>query len=135
MYKNILVPVSFEEEQGTEKLLRAAAALTCPDAVVTLMHVMGPVPKYAATYFPKGFQDDAKAAVATSLEEMAAGLPNAKGVVEEGNAGKVILSWIKENAVDCVVMSSHKPGPHEFNLGSTAAFVLRHVRCAVHVAR
>ena len=135
MYNNILVPVSFEEEQGTEKVLRAASSLACSDAAVTLLHVMGPVPKYAASYFPKGFQDDAKAAIETSLQGMAAGLPNARGVVEEGNAGKVILNWIRENGVDCVVMSSHKPGAHEFNLGSTAAFVVRHVRCAVHVAR
>lgn len=135
MYKNLLVPVSFEEEQGTEKVIQAAKALACPDALVTLLHVMGPVPKYAASYFPEGFQDDAKAAIEHSLQEMASGLPNARGVVDEGNSGKVILNWIKDNHVDCVIMASHKPGPHEFNLGSTAAFVVRHVRCAVHVAR
>ncbi|UZD89805.1 universal stress protein [Cognatishimia activa] len=135
MYNNILVPVSFEEEQGTEKVLRAASSLACPDAVVTLLHVMGPVPGYAKSYFPKGYQDEAKASIEASLEEMAAGLPNARGVVVEGNAGKVILNWIRDNKIDCVVMSSHKPGVHEFNLGSTAAFVVRHVRCAVHVAR
>lgn len=135
MYQNILLPISFEEEQGAECILQAAAALANEDAEVTLLHVMSPVPNYAASYFPKGYQDEAKADIEASLQDMAAHLPNAKGIVAEGQPSKVILSWIKENPVDCVVMSSHKPGAHEFNLGSTAAQVVRHVRCAVHVAR
>lgn len=135
MYKNILLPVSFEEEQGAEGMLQAAEALACEDAEVTLLHVMSPVPSYAASYFPKGYQDEAKADIETSLQEMASNLPNARGVVAEGQPSKVILAWVRDNPVDCVVMTSHKPGPHEFNLGSTAAQVVRHVRCAVHVAR
>ncbi len=135
MYGHILLPVSFEEEQGAERAIQAAAALARADAEVTLLHVMSPVPKYAASYFPKGYQDEARTDIETSLQEMASNLPNARGVVVEGQPSKVILSWARDNQVDCVVMTSHKPGPHEFNLGSTAAQVVRHVRCAVHVAR
>ncbi|SHG53169.1 universal stress protein [Cognatishimia maritima] len=135
MYKNILVPVSFEEEDGVEKVLKAASRLACEDARVTLLHVMPPVPKYARSYFPEGYQDEAKATLAKSLNDMARDLPNVSADIVYGNPGKVILLWVKDKDVDCVVMSSHKPGPHEFNLGSTAAQVVRHVTCAVHVAR
>jgi len=135
MYRNILLPISFDEEHSAERVLQAAAALACEDAEVTLLHVMSPVPNYASSYFPKGFQDEAKADIEASLQEMASNLPNAIGVVSEGQPSKVILNWINENTVDCVVMSSNKPGLHEFNLGSTAAYVIRHVRCTVHVAR
>lgn len=135
MYKNILVPLSFDEEQRVECVMRAASTLACDDAVVTLLHVMGPVPRYASSYFPEGYKSEARAVIAASLEGLARDLPNAKGVVIEGKPGNAIVNWIREHEIDCVVMSSHKPGLHEFNLGSTAAQVVRHVRCSVHVAR
>jgi len=135
MYKNILVPLSFDEKQQVESVMRAASTLACEDAVVTLLHVMSPVPGYASSYFPDGYKAEARAAVEASLEELAHDLPSANGVVTEGKPGNAIVTWIREHDIDCVVMSSHRPGPHEFNLGSTAAQVVRHVRCAVHVAR
>ncbi|WP_170501927.1 universal stress protein, partial [Ruegeria atlantica] len=37
--------------------------------------------------------------------------------------------------IDCIVLASHKPGMKDFFLGSTAALVVRHARCSVHVLR
>ena len=135
MYKNILVPLSFDEDQRTEAVLKAASTLACEDAVVTLLHVMSPVPKYASSYFPAGYKSEAKAAIESSLSEMPGDLPGARGVVREGKPSNEILAWIRDHNIDCVVMSAHTSGAHEFNLGSTAAQVVRHVNCAVHVAR
>ncbi len=39
------------------------------------------------------------------------------------------------HAVDCIVIGSHKPGLSDYLLGSTAARVVRHAPCAVHVYR
>ncbi|MEE2943615.1 MAG: universal stress protein [Pseudomonadota bacterium] len=135
MYKNILVPLSFDEDQVVEAVLKAAATLADQDAVVTLIHVMSPVPDYASSYFPAGYKDEARASIEASLSTMARDLPNARSVVCEGRPSNVILAWIKDHGIDCVIMSAHKPGTHEFNLGTTAAQVIRHVSCAVHVAR
>ncbi|GAA6208217.1 universal stress protein [Cognatishimia sp. WU-CL00825] len=134
MYKNILIPISFDED-STEGVLRAAAALADHDAKVTLLHVMGAIPKYASSYFPKGYRDEAQTTIEASLRDMAKDLPNTSGVVAEGQPGRTILEWARDHAVDCILLSAHREGSPEFLLGSTAAQVVRHATCGVHIAR
>ena len=40
-----------------------------------------------------------------------------------------------ETDTDCVVIASHRPGLQDYLLGSTAARVVRHAACSVHVLR
>jgi len=40
-----------------------------------------------------------------------------------------------EAGTGCIVIGSHKPGLRDYLLGSTAAKVVRHAACAVHVKR
>ncbi|MDC0738137.1 universal stress protein [Cognatishimia sp. SS12] len=135
MYDRILIPLSFDEDKNTDDVLRAAAALAHAETVVTLLHVMAPIPKYASSYLPAGYRHDAQDTIEAAMTDMARGLPNAKGIVLEGQPGRSILNWAKEHNVDCIVMASHRAGPQEELLGSTAAQVLRHGRCAVHLVR
>ena len=46
-----------------------------------------------------------------------------------------ILEWAESNKVDCIIINSHKPGLQDYFLGSTAARVVRHAQCSVHVIR
>ena len=41
----------------------------------------------------------------------------------------------RSDDIECIVMGSHKPGFSDYLLGSTAARVVRHAPCAVHVYR
>lgn len=50
-------------------------------------------------------------------------------------AGRVITEYANKSDIDCVVIGSHKPGLRDYFLGSTAARVVRHAKCAVHVLR
>ena len=52
-----------------------------------------------------------------------------------GHAGRTIVDHAVENHVDCIVIASHRPGLEDYFLGSTAARVVRHAPCAVHVIR
>jgi nucleotide-binding universal stress UspA family protein len=56
-------------------------------------------------------------------------------VVIEGHSGRSILDHAAENDVDCIIIASHRPGMQDYFLGSTAAQVVRHATCAVHVVR
>ncbi|MBT8411941.1 MAG: universal stress protein, partial [Octadecabacter sp.] len=40
-----------------------------------------------------------------------------------------------DNSIDCIIMASHQPGLEDYFLGSTAARVVRHAKCSVHVIR
>lgn len=135
MYRHILVPVSFDDDKNASMAVAVTERLADPDSRVTLLHVMEHVPKYVINYIPEGFQEEARNAIVQSLGQMGASLPNAKGVVIEGHAGKSILEWANGNGVECIVIASHRPGMQDYFLGSTASQVVRHAKCAVHVVR
>ncbi len=135
MYKNILVPISFDAERDTTGAMKLAGILAAPDARVTLLHVVEHIPSYAISYVPADYLHEARTAIQTQIEEMAATLPNAKGVVIEGHSARSILEWATGNEPDLIIIASHRPGMQDLLLGSTASQVVRHATCAVHVLR
>jgi nucleotide-binding universal stress UspA family protein len=135
MYMNILVPVSFDEERDASQAIQVAEKLAGPGARITLFHVMEHIPSYAISYMSQDYLKEAHDAVEAELATMAARLENGAGVVVEGHSGRTILDWSEQNGVDCIVIASHRPGMQDYFLGSTAAHVVRHAGCAVHVVR
>ncbi|MEY8829862.1 universal stress protein [Sedimentitalea sp. XS_ASV28] len=135
MYRNILVPISFDADRDTSGPLKLAQLLATPDAQVTLLHVVEHIPGYAISYMPDDYLKAAREAIQEQLSEMAATLPNAQGIVIEGHSGRSILDWAEQNSPDLIIIASHRPGMQDLLLGSTAAQVVRHANCAVHVVR
>ena len=135
MYHNILVPISFDAERDISGPLKLAGLLATSDAEITLLHVVEHIPHYAISYMPPEYLTQARKAIQTELDELAAKLPNAKGVVVEGHSGRTILDWSAANKPDLIIMASHRPGMQDLLLGSTANHVVRHAACAVHVVR
>ncbi|WP_424984910.1 universal stress protein [Microbulbifer sp. S227A] len=135
MYQNILVPISFDAERDTSGPLKLARLLATPDAQITLLHVVEQIPGYAVTYMPVDYLKATREAIQSQLDDMAATLPNARGVVIDGHSGRSILDWAGQHAPDLIIIASHRPGMQDLLLGSTAAQVVRHASCAVHVVR
>lgn len=135
MYHNILVPISFDVDRDISGPLKLANLLATPDAQVTLLHVVEHIPDYAISYMPKEYLTEARQAIQTELDTLAAKVPNAKGLVVEGHSGRTILDWAEVNTPDLIIMASHRPGMQDLLLGSTATHVVRHAKCAVHVVR
>lgn len=135
MYRNILVPVAFDEDRDPETAMAVARALKGSDGHITLLHVMEETPPFAINYIPADHMRSLRESLQEELAAMAGRLGDASGVLVEGHAGRTILEWAKENEVDCIVVASHKPGLSDYFLGSTAQHVVRHAPCAVHVLR
>jgi len=135
MYNNILVPISFDAERDMTGSLKLARLLASPEAKITLLHVMEHIPAYASSYLPGDYINEAREAIKTELEELAATVPGAHGVVIEGHSGRSILDWADTNKPDLIIIASHRPGMQDLLLGSTASQVVRHAACAVHVVR
>lgn len=135
MYHNILVPIAFDADRDTTAPMKLAQLLATPEAKITLLHVIEHIPAYAMSYVPQDLVQETRTAIATELAEMAATLPNAESVVIEGHSGRSILDWAETNRPDLIIIASHRPGMQDLLLGSTAAQVVRHARCAVHVVR
>ncbi len=135
MYHNILVPISFDSDRDTTGTLKLAQLLATPEAKITLLHVVEHIPGYAISYMPADYLREARQAIQSQLNDMATGLPNATGIVIEGHSGRSILDWAEANSPDLIIIASHRPGMQDLLLGSTAAQVVRHAACAVHVVR
>lgn len=135
MYKNILVPISFDEDRDAAGAMEVARTLVNDDGHITLIHVMERIPGYAISYIPEDYLEESHKAIATELADMAASLPNATGQLIDGHSGRSILDFAEAHDVDCIVIAGHRPGMQDLFLGSTAAQVVRHAGCAVHVVR
>jgi nucleotide-binding universal stress UspA family protein len=135
MYNNILVPVSFEADRNAKGAMEIAQALLADGGSITCLHVLEQLPKYATEYLPDGHLEAAKADVVEGLKELVEDVPNATTMVVEGHPSRTILGHADNNNIDLIIVASHQPGMQDYLLGSNAAKVVRHAKCAVHVLR
>jgi len=135
MYKNILVPVIFDPDHTPDAALSVAHAMATDGARITLLHVIEELPGYASTYLAADYIEQSKTEVKERLSEIAAKVPGGEAMVIHGHSARSILDWADTHDSDCIIVSSHKPGVQDYFLGGTAARVVRHAQCAVHVIR
>jgi nucleotide-binding universal stress UspA family protein len=135
MYKNILVPIVFDEKHDTQASYLAARDLADDDAAFTVLHVMEAIPTYAETQIPADILAKTRREVERQLEQAARAIPGAKTELVSGQPGRAIVDYADQHDIDCIIVASHRPGFENFFLGSTADRVVRHAKCAVHVIR
>ena len=135
MYKNILVPILIGDEHDTKASFDVARALADEGASFTVLHVMETIPSYVASQLPDDVMDQSWAEAEQAVKDAAADLEGASARLISGHAGRTIVDYAGEQSVDCIIIASHRPGFEDYFLGSTAARVVRHSQCAVHVIR
>ena len=135
MYKNILVPVLFDEGHDTQASYLAALRLADEGTKFTVLHVMETIPAYASAQIPDELLANSRSEIERNLKQSAAALPGASAKLVSGHAGRVIVDYANKNGIDCIIVASHKPGLADVFLGSTADRVVRHAKCSVHVIR
>lgn len=138
MYKRIMVPIDLAHTESAETMVKAALTLADQDGEITLVHVMPEIPAMVATHLPEGAADKARSHAKEQLQDIV-GQNGAgrtiKTQVRVGNPHYGILEAADENSSDLIVIASHQPALSDYLLGSTAAKVVRHARCSVHVIR
>ena len=135
MYSKIIVPVMLDQEHDPSRSFQAAKALATDGADIIVLHVMEAIPSYIASEIPEGALNKTRADTEQALAALAADVPGAKPTLIAGHAGRTILDYAETQGADCIIIASHKPGIQDYFLGSTAARVVRHAQCAVHVIR
>lgn len=136
MYSNILVPVVFDHGDRATNALKVATELLNTGGQVTLLHIMEEIPSYASTYLPEDLAKRHHDEALEMLRNIASKADvDAIPVVVHGHAYSSILEYSKTKEIDCIVIASHKPGFEDYFLGSTAARVVRHAHCGVHILR
>lgn len=134
MYKKILIPMALDHGIG-KSALDVAHALLQDGGEIIALHVYEAPQSSVRAYLDEEVVQSAFTAARTRLAERVADLPDVKPVLIKGHTGRSIVDYAAEIQADCIVIGSHKPGLSDFLLGSTAARVVRHAHCAVHVLR
>ena len=135
MYEKILVALSLEHGIS-DKALTAARALVSEGGTIFAAHIHEPPNKQIMYYMEQGVAEKSFQRAKERLAERLTGETGISPVIlESQSAGRAITEYANTHGVDCIVLASHKPGMKEFFLGSTAALVVRHAHCTVHVLR
>jgi len=138
MYKNILVPVVFEHDPAVDQSLDVAKHLVEDGGTVTMLHILEELPAYVEAQLPSDVRGrmhltkEAKEQLDAIVKKGGKGF---KGEVIVGHPARNILAYAEAHDCDCIIIASHKPDLSDYLIGSTAARVVRHAKCAVHVMR
>ena len=135
MYSKILVPVAPDHGAVIGSSMQAARALLSPGGSITVLTVIEAIPSYVAQYLPQDQQDRNRHEMEASLTAEFAGQDDVAVQVKVGHAAQSILDAAEDAQHDCIIIASHRPGLQDYFLGSTAARVVRHAQCGVHVLR
>ena len=135
MYKSILVPIALDHAHDSQASLDIAKRLLAKGGDVTILTVVEQIPSYVSQYLPDGQMQKNLTDAAAKLKDVALSVPGAKTNAISGHAGTSITEYAAEKGNDLIIIASHRPGLQDYFLGSTAARVVRHAPCSVHVLR
>lgn len=135
MYNNIFVALSLEH--GISDLaLYAARQLVSEGGKVTAVHVYEPPNSSIMAFLDSDAAEKSHLKAKSRLAGRVKDENDISSVLLEGqSAGHTITEYANTHEADCIVIASHRPGLKDFFLGSTAARVVRHAHCTVHVLR
>lgn len=134
MYKKILVPMALDHGISPETLSIAGCLLKEGGEIIAL-HVYEALQGSVAAYVEKSVVEEGIARARQQIAEKTADIPGLNAKVITGHSYRSIIDFASANDIDCIVIGSHRPGLSDYLLGSTAARVVRHAGCAVHVYR
>ena len=134
MYDKILVPLALDHGLSP-KLLEISRRLLSPSGEILALHVVQAAFGLARATQSETHAQEAFERARDLLKGKLLDESDVSGHVVEGHVYRSILDFAEKHGVSCIVMGSHQPGLSDFLLGSTAANVVRHASCAVHVHR
>lgn len=136
MYKTVIVPVDLSHAERLLPMITAARTLAAEDAEILLVNVIEDIPVYVQSQVPQSIRDERDEEVREHLRAIARENELGENImVRTGHAATEILAAATEKKADLIVIASHKPGFGDFLIGSTAARVVRHAACTIHVVR
>jgi len=136
MYKHILIPIAGDVVARTDQAIAIAHAIKAEGATITLLHVTERIPSFVETYIPQDIRDRGHQDAVDMLKAIEARSADPiQHAVVVGHGGQSIIEFANDHGIDCIVINSHRPELQDVFFGSTAAHVVRHAPCAVHVLR
>lgn len=134
MYDKILVALALDHGIGSHAI-DIAKRLKSSNGKIIAVHVLEPIHSSVNLFVPPDhIRNVRKLAEDEIVKRIGAG-KDIEGVVLTGHPGRAITEFAETEGADCIIVGSHKPGLQDYFLGSTAARIVRHSPCSVHVVR
>lgn len=134
MYDKILVPMALDHGLSPQTL-KIARTLCNPGKMITALHVYEVPKSTVSVYIGEEIVEQGFIRARALLHEKISGIEGVKAEMTRGQAHRAITDYAIKHGFDCIVIGSHKPDLRDYLIGSTAARVVRHAPCAVHVHR
>lgn len=134
MYKNLLVAMALDHDISP-RLLAFAQANCEAGGTITALHVIEEPSGTANARLREDLQNSGLDQAKGLFEEKLSAFPNVHGELKQGHVSRTLVEYAEEIGADCIIMGSHRPGLVDYLIGSTAARVVRHAPCSVHVYR
>lgn len=134
LYRKVLVPMALDHGVS-EHTLEVARAICVEGGEIIGLHVYEAPSNAALAYMDEDTVAKGVQRARATLEQKTKDMPDIKSELVSGHTYRTIIDYAKKHGVECIVMGSHRPGLSDYLLGSTAARVVRHAPCAVHVYR
>lgn len=134
MYKKVIVALSLDHGIS-QTAIETARKLRADGGEIMAVHVYEPPHSSVNTYLTDEAVTSAYQTAKNSLAERVGDATDVEAVILKGHSGRAITAHAEKIGADCIVVGSHKPGLQDYFLGSTAARVVRHAPCSVHVLR
>ena len=141
MFTDVLLPLDLGRTAECEVLFARAAELAAN--YKARLHVLSVVPEFGlplvASFFPKGFEEQALAKATDELKQFTAAQDGpvkvAQHIVGHGSVYKEIIRVAEETGCDLIVMGQGEDAESDFLLGHNSARVMRHSDCSVLLLR
>ena len=134
MYNKIIVALGLDHGHGS-RAMETARRLKSSGGKIYAVHVVEPVPGFASYYLPPDHEQEVQKTVKAEIAERVGDQDDAEVVILSGAPGRTLTEFAESVDADCIIVGSHKPDLQDYLLGSTAARVVRHASCSVHVIR
>ncbi len=134
MYNKVLVAMALDHGISPQ-MLEIAKALCNEGGEIIAIHVFEAPPSSVSTYLGEDAVRDGFERARKLMAEKTAHLDNISAKIVRGHTYRTIIDYSANHDIDCIVIGSHQPDFSDYLLGSTAARVVRHAPCAVHVFR
>ena len=134
MYQTILVAMALDHEVS-QQTLKFAHSICEPGGKIIALHVLEEPQGTANVRLREDVLAKGAKRAADLFQRKLAAYPDVEPILLQGHASRTIIETANEKNADCIVMGSHEPGLADYFIGSTAARVVRHAACSVHVYR
>jgi len=134
VYRKIIIPMALDHGIGP-RALEVARNLLSEGGEIMALHVYEQPSGSVGAYLDEEIVQRGYEAARAVLHERVKGMADVTPLMLEGHTSRTIIDHATKTGADCIVIGSQRPGLRDYLIGSTAARVMRHAPCSVHVLR